>query len=112
MHPANPLTWAGLIVWLGALGTLAVFSFLFKENRAYRFAEHILLGLGIGFELAGQRQHPAGQGEQTDRASQQERGRAAPTFAEPDRLDLHGWRAIPICRATLRAGAPILAPNA
>ncbi len=52
MHPANPLTWAGLIVWLGALGTLAVFSFLFKENRAYRFAEHILLGLGIGFGVA------------------------------------------------------------
>jgi hypothetical protein len=50
-HPASP--WGeGLIVWLSALATLAVFSFLYKENRVYRVAEHILLGLGIGFAVA------------------------------------------------------------
>lgn len=41
-----------LVVWLGAIATLAVFSFLYRENRAYRFAEHVLLGLGVGFGVA------------------------------------------------------------
>jgi hypothetical protein len=39
-------------IWLGAFATLAVFSFLYRENRAYRFAEHVLLGLGVGFGVA------------------------------------------------------------
>ena len=51
-HPVSPLTLAGLTIWLGALATLAIFSFLFRENRVYRFAEHTLLGLGIGFGVA------------------------------------------------------------
>jgi ABC-type multidrug transport system fused ATPase/permease subunit len=48
----TPYTLEGLVVWIGALATLAIFSFLYKENRAYRFAEHILLGLGVGFGVA------------------------------------------------------------
>ncbi|MGC8668156.1 MAG: hypothetical protein ACP5VE_08595 [Chthonomonadales bacterium] len=40
------------VIWLSACATLAVFSFLYRENRAYRFAEHILLGLGVGFGVA------------------------------------------------------------
>jgi hypothetical protein len=51
-HPVSPFTYQGLTVWLGAAATLAIFSFLFRENRAYRFAEHTLLGLGIGFGVA------------------------------------------------------------
>lgn len=51
-HPADPRTMAGITIWLGAMATLAIFSFLYRENRAYRFAEHILLGLGIGFGVA------------------------------------------------------------
>lgn len=51
-HPVSPTTLQGITIWLGALATLAIFSFLFKENRAYRFAEHTLLGLGIGFGVA------------------------------------------------------------
>ncbi|MCC6729733.1 MAG: hypothetical protein IT208_10390 [Chthonomonadales bacterium] len=51
-RPVSPFSHQGLIVWLGAVATLAIFSFLFRENRAYRFAEHILLGLGIGFAVA------------------------------------------------------------
>ena len=51
-HPVSPFTYQGLTIWLGALATLAIFSFLFRENRAYRFAEHTLLGLGIGFGIA------------------------------------------------------------
>jgi hypothetical protein len=42
----------GVTIWLSALATLAVFSFLYKENRIYRIAEHMLLGLGIGFAVA------------------------------------------------------------
>lgn len=51
-HPVSPFTSSGLVIWLGALATLAIFSFLFRENRVYRFAEHTLLGLGIGFGVA------------------------------------------------------------
>ncbi|MBM3492974.1 MAG: hypothetical protein FJX72_01430 [Armatimonadetes bacterium] len=51
-HPVSPFTSQGLTIWLGAIATLAIFSFLFRENRAYRFAEHTLLGLGIGFGVA------------------------------------------------------------
>lgn len=51
-HPVSPVGVEGLALWLSALATLAIFSFLYKENRLYRFAEHILLGLGIGFAVA------------------------------------------------------------
>jgi len=51
-HPISPTTLEGATIWLGAAATLAVFSFLYRENRAYRFAEHILLGLGVGFGVA------------------------------------------------------------
>jgi len=51
-HPVSPFGWQGITIWLGALATLAIFSFLFRENRVYRFAEHTLLGLGIGFGIA------------------------------------------------------------
>lgn len=43
-------------VWLGAIVTLAIYSFLYGENPAYRAAEHIFLGLAaanlivMGFE--------------------------------------------------------------
>lgn len=51
-HPASPFGVEGATIWLGALATLAVFSFLYRENRFFRFAEHILLGLGIGYGVA------------------------------------------------------------
>lgn len=51
-HPVSPFSLTGLTIWLGALATLAILSFLFRENRLYRFAEHTLLGLGIGFGVA------------------------------------------------------------
>ena len=35
---------ADLSVWIAALGTLAVLSFVIKENPAYRVAEHLLIG--------------------------------------------------------------------
>jgi len=35
-------------VWIAALATLAIFSFLYKENPAYRFAEHLYVGVAAG----------------------------------------------------------------
>lgn len=31
--------------------TLAIFSFLYKDNPAYRFAEHLLVGVSMGYAL-------------------------------------------------------------
>jgi hypothetical protein len=36
---------------LGGLGTIAIFSLLFKENKLYRFFEHVYLGLATGYTL-------------------------------------------------------------
>lgn len=35
--------------WIAALATLAVLSLLWRENPFYRIAEHLLLGLAVGF---------------------------------------------------------------
>lgn len=44
-HLLNP------VLLFGALGTMAVLSLVFKENRAYRLFEHIFLGLALGYDL-------------------------------------------------------------
>lgn len=36
-------------VWISALGTLAIYSFLYQDNPAYRAAEQILVGLSVGY---------------------------------------------------------------
>lgn len=36
-------------MWLAALGTLAIYSILYKENPAYRLAEHIFIGAATGY---------------------------------------------------------------
>jgi hypothetical protein len=36
---------------VAALFTLAIFSFLYKENPIYRAAEHILVGISVGYYL-------------------------------------------------------------
>lgn len=40
-----------LAVWLGALATLGIFSFLWKENPVYRFFEHLFMGLSLGWGI-------------------------------------------------------------
>jgi hypothetical protein len=47
----NPMSFEGAVIWLGALGTLALYTVLYRENPIYRFAEHIFLGLATGFGL-------------------------------------------------------------
>jgi len=38
--------------WVSAFCTLAIFSFLYRENPVYRFAEHLMLGTSIGYAVA------------------------------------------------------------
>jgi hypothetical protein len=40
-----------LSVWLGALLTLFIFSFLYKDNPFYRFAEHLFVGVSAGYYI-------------------------------------------------------------
>jgi len=37
--------------WLAALLTLCMFSFLYKDNPFYRFAEHLFVGISAGYCL-------------------------------------------------------------
>ena len=36
-------------IWIGALLSLAIFSFLYKENPVYRIAEHVFIGVANGY---------------------------------------------------------------
>lgn len=38
-------------IWVAAILTLAIFSFLYRENPVYRFAEHLLVGVSAGYYL-------------------------------------------------------------
>ncbi|HOF66423.1 MAG TPA: hypothetical protein PLX54_03555 [Candidatus Fermentibacter daniensis] len=38
-------------LWVAAILTLAVFSFLYKENPLYRFAEHVVVGSSLGYTI-------------------------------------------------------------
>lgn len=38
-----------LTVWMGAVITLCCFSFLYRDNPFYRFAEHLFVGVSAGY---------------------------------------------------------------
>jgi hypothetical protein len=38
--------------WVGVFLTLSVLSFLYKENRFYRFAEHLVVGVANGYSIS------------------------------------------------------------
>jgi hypothetical protein len=38
-------------VWLAALLTLCVFSFLYRDNPLYKFAEHLFVGVSAGYYI-------------------------------------------------------------
>ena len=40
---------AHLTIWIEAFVTLALFSFLYKDNPVYKFAEHVFAGLSAGY---------------------------------------------------------------
>jgi hypothetical protein len=39
-------------VWLSALLTLCIFSYLYKDNPFFKFAEHLFTGLSVGYTIA------------------------------------------------------------
>jgi hypothetical protein len=39
------------VIWIGALCTLGIYSILYKENRLFRFFEHLFIGLATGYTL-------------------------------------------------------------
>ncbi len=41
-----------LTTWVGALLTLAIFSFLYKDNPFYKFAEHLFVGISAAYWMA------------------------------------------------------------
>lgn len=47
MNP-SPDPW----VWLAAFLTLAIFSFLYRDNVFYQFAEHLFVGISAGYLIA------------------------------------------------------------
>jgi hypothetical protein len=36
-------------IWIAALLTLGIFSFLYKDNPAYKFCEHLFVGISAGY---------------------------------------------------------------
>ena len=38
-------------IWLATIGTLAIFSFLYKENPIYRTVEHLFVGIAAGMGI-------------------------------------------------------------
>ena len=38
-------------IWVGGILTIAIFSFLYKDNPFYKFAEHLLVGVSAGYYL-------------------------------------------------------------
>ena len=40
-----------LSVWVAALLTLCIFSFLYKDNPLYKFAEHLFVGVSAGYYI-------------------------------------------------------------
>ncbi len=39
-------------LWVAAFFTLAIYSFLYKENPIYRLAEHLVVGISAGYGIA------------------------------------------------------------
>lgn len=42
---------ADLGIWFGALLTLFIFSFLYRDNPFYKFAEHLFVGVSAGYYI-------------------------------------------------------------
>jgi hypothetical protein len=50
-HPAPFNSAEGIGVWIGAFLTLCIFSFLYKDNPFYKFAEHLFVGVSAGYYI-------------------------------------------------------------
>lgn len=38
-------------IWIAALLTLCIYSFLYRDNPFYRFAEHLFIGISVGYGI-------------------------------------------------------------
>ena len=36
-------------IWIAAFLTLSIYSFLYRDNPFYRFAEHLFVGMTVGY---------------------------------------------------------------
>ena len=45
------MSWAIATILIGGIATLAIFSFLIKENPYFRFFEHLYIGIAAGFGI-------------------------------------------------------------
>jgi hypothetical protein len=43
------MNWEILGIWLGALVTFCLYSFLYRDNPFYKFAEHLFVGMSAGY---------------------------------------------------------------
>ncbi|MEZ5066527.1 MAG: hypothetical protein R3B81_17495 [bacterium] len=43
------MDWSTVQLWVGALLTLMIFSFLYKDNPFYKFAEHLFVGVSAAY---------------------------------------------------------------
>ena len=43
------MNWEIFGIWIGAFLTLCLFSFLYKDNPFYKFAEHLFVGMSAGY---------------------------------------------------------------
>ncbi len=46
------MNWEIIGVWVGAFLTLAIFSFLYRDNIVYKAAEHLFVGVSAGYWVA------------------------------------------------------------
>jgi hypothetical protein len=46
------MSWEVIGVWIAAILTLCIYSFLYKDNVFYKIAEHILVGVSVGYGVA------------------------------------------------------------
>ncbi len=43
------MSWEFIGIWLGALLTFSLYSFLYRDNPFYKFAEHLFVGMSAGY---------------------------------------------------------------
>lgn len=41
-----------ILVWIAALLTLSIYSFLYRDNIFYKFAEHLFVGVSVGYMIS------------------------------------------------------------
>jgi MFS family permease len=41
-----------IMIWVAAILTLAIYSFLYRDNVFYKFAEHLFVGVSVGYSVS------------------------------------------------------------